>query len=104
MRYPTFRLTETGDGVVTTNLLLDTITDAIRRAYLVGALDDPACAHLVGAMETLGKMGLVTVENASEKPSGRPPVSTSPAEPPAWLADAFKPKGEDPDDGTPSKV
>jgi hypothetical protein len=95
LRYPTFRLTEAGEGSVTTNLLLDTITDAIRRSYLSGAVDEIGTAHLVGAMETLAKMGLLDVEEVTAKPSGSRPISTSPVEPPSWLSDAFKKKGDE---------
>jgi hypothetical protein len=95
LRYPSYRTTETGEGVVTVNLLLDTIADAIRRAYISGAVDEVSCSHLVGAMETLCKMGVVDVEEEAKQSTGRPPVSTSPAEPPSWLSDAFKKKGDE---------
>jgi hypothetical protein len=103
MRLPTFRLTETGEGVVTVNLLLDTITDTIRRGVLCGSSDEPACAHLIGAMETLGKMGLVDVQEQADKPAGAPAISTSPKDPPSWLMDAFRKEGDD-DGGSTASV
>lgn len=95
MRYTSFRVTETGEATVTVNLLLDTIADSIRRGVLAGNSADPCCSHLIGVMETLGKLGAVAVEDVPDKPSGTPPVSTSPKDPPSWLMDAFKKEGGD---------
>jgi hypothetical protein len=104
LKLPSFRLTEAGEGSVTINLLLDTIADAIRRGVLSGGVTDPSCAHLIGAMETLGKMGLVDVDDDPNKPAGKPPISTSPKEPPKWLLSAFEKKEDDPDGGSPASV
>lgn len=84
MRTSLIRVTERGESVVTTQLLLDTVLDAIYQAVSVDEFDTSCCSYLVGAMNQMARCGLL--EPSKTSPEGRAGQKPSfPDEPPPFF-------------------
>jgi hypothetical protein len=83
LRQSLIRVSEKGEGVVTPQLLIDTILDALAQTHAADEFDTVCPAYLVGAMNQLARCGLTE----PNPPSGGSKVSSppTPSDPPPFF-------------------
>lgn len=90
-RGPVIVVTEAGEASVTPQVLIELLSSAIMQAVQCDDFEGPTCSYIAGALNVMGKLGLLEL-SAERAAPGKSSVDTS--QPPGFLSDAFKFGGE----------